>query len=133
MITSDWNWKVGDNEPGKANAFRARVDYASFAFLEDRTDSRAFDTCFEMWDGDAVVTALVRRAAVVPSLHDAIAKRWAEGFPQSWRDTAAKYEHVPDEHLPALAAEIRERARSQYNEQFEPVGPAQGELFPVSA
>lgn len=130
MITSDWNSRIREDEPGRAEAFKARVDYATFCFLLDDIDSRAFDTCFEMWDGDAVVTALVRRAAFHPPLHCAIAKHWWGGeFPQSWRDTAAKYAHVPDERLPRLAAEFRDRARAEYDENFNRIGPAQGDLF----
>lgn len=42
--------------------FKGRVDYAASVIAARRNTSRAFDGCFENYDGDAVVVALVRRA-----------------------------------------------------------------------
>lgn len=41
--------------------FRARVDYAAGRIANNQPTTRAFDTCFEMFDGDAVSLALLRR------------------------------------------------------------------------
>ncbi|MTJ93896.1 MAG: hypothetical protein F8N36_13715 [Desulfovibrio sp.] len=88
------------------DAYSQRVNYAAQCFLRG-TDSRHFDTCFEMYDGAAVVTALVRRAEKNPRLHSAIAAQWREGFPQSWKDTAAQFAAVPTRRLVDLAALFR--------------------------
>lgn len=42
--------------------FAGRVSYAAAVISNRRNTSRAFDNCFENYDGDAVVAALVRRA-----------------------------------------------------------------------
>ena len=83
--------------------FSGRVNYAAQCFLRGTGCTRHFDTCFEMADGDAVVAALVRRAARNPALHAAIARQWREGFPAGWRATAAALAHVPTRLLPGLA------------------------------
>jgi hypothetical protein len=87
--------------------FQYRVNFAAAYMVRGITNSRALDNCFEMWDGDIVVTALVRRAAKNPKLYAAIARQWRDGFPQSWIDTAAKYAHVKTRQLPDIAAAIR--------------------------
>ena len=102
------------------DAFSRRVNYAAQCFKRGTSGTRHFDTCFEMDDGDAVVTALVRRADKDPALHAAIAKRWGGTFPQSWLDTAAQYAGV--RNLTALARQQREeadRARSERDTAWE--------------
>lgn len=42
--------------------FRGRVDYAACVISRGGAQTRHFDTCFEMWDGDEVAVALLRRA-----------------------------------------------------------------------
>lgn len=42
--------------------FRKRVDYAVAVISARRETSRAFDSCFENYDGDAVVYSLIKRA-----------------------------------------------------------------------
>jgi hypothetical protein len=42
--------------------FAGRVNFAAFIITQGRSTSRAFDNCFENYDGDAVAAALVRRA-----------------------------------------------------------------------
>lgn len=49
------------------NAFRNRVEFAAAHISAGRGDSRAFDTCFEMYDGDAVAAALIRRIDANPN------------------------------------------------------------------
>jgi hypothetical protein len=44
------------------DAIAPRINYAARCIVSGHTGSRAFDTCFEMGDGDEVVSALVRRA-----------------------------------------------------------------------
>jgi hypothetical protein len=38
------------------DAFRQRVNYAAQCYMRGTSYSRHFQTCFEMYDGDAVVT-----------------------------------------------------------------------------
>lgn len=51
--------------------------------------SRAFDNCFEMHDGDEIVTYLVERARANPELHAAITRDFGGTFPDNWLRTAA--------------------------------------------
>lgn len=90
-----------------SGSFQYRVSFAAGYMVRGIRSSRALDNCFEMFDGDLVVTALVRRAMQNRKLWDAIASQWREGFPQSWIDTATKYAHVPTLQLPTEAAKIR--------------------------
>ena len=90
--------------------FQYRVSFAAAYMVRGITNSRALDNCFEMWDGDLVVTALVRRAMKNRRLWDAIARQWSEGFPKSWLEIAARYAHLKTRELPAAALAIqRER------------------------
>src|ERR1019366_194504 len=50
------------------NAFLARVNFAEKCFRDHQTHTRAMDTCFGMYDGAAVVVALVRRCRARPPL-----------------------------------------------------------------
>lgn len=95
-------------------AFSARVNYAAACFMRG-TSSRSFDTCFEMWDGDAVVVALVRRASKNEKLYAAIARRWRDGFPAQWTETANQYAGIRD--LSALARELR-RTRQEESDRY---------------
>lgn len=88
-------------------AFPARVNYAAQCLMRG-TRSRRFDTCFEMFDGSAVVTALVRRARNNPRLAAAMAEGWSDlrdGLPAQWVETAERYADRSD--LSALASELR--------------------------
>jgi hypothetical protein len=49
-------------------AFAERVNIAALVISTRGRTSRSFDTCFEMWDGDAVAVALYRRARKNPKL-----------------------------------------------------------------
>jgi hypothetical protein len=88
--------------------FIGRVNYAAQCLVR-RTGigSRHFDTCFEMFDGDAVVTALVRRARKNPKLYAAIIQEWRGVFPQGWIDCAERYAATPTRKLSDLAREHR--------------------------
>lgn len=48
--------------------FAGRVNYAAKVISSGRPTSRAFDNCFENYDGDEVAAALVRRAEKNPRL-----------------------------------------------------------------
>mgnify|MGYP001159347238 FL=1 len=87
--------------------FIGRVNYAAQCFIRKTSATRHADTCFEMFDGDAVVTALVRRAQHNPKLYAAIAKQWSGAFPQGWIDTEARYASWPTRRLSILARDLR--------------------------
>lgn len=98
----------------REDAFQERVNYAAQCFMRGTPSTRHFDTCFEMFDGDLVVTALVRRCEKNEKLKGAIARRWADRkFPQDWIDTAAKYADVPTRKLADKAAEVRAKAHKE--------------------
>ena len=88
--------------------FKYRVAYAAQCFMRG-TRSRNFDNCFEMYDGEAVVVGLMRRAMKNEKLKHAICKNWSElgpmGFPVSWEQSYLKYKDVKD--LNNLARSLR--------------------------
>lgn len=94
-------------------AFGARVDYAAQCLVRG-IRSRRFGTCFEMYDGDAVAVALIRRARNNPRLKEAISRGWdaldTEGFPESWARCVDGYKNIPTTQLPTLARALRLKA-----------------------
>ncbi len=86
--------------------FAGRVNYAVTGTLRG-TDSRHFDTCFEMFDGDAVMLGVLRRAAKNPRLAAALPRRFA---PHAL-DRAALEAKCAGRSLADWARELRERAR----------------------
>lgn len=67
---------------------RQRVDYAEKCFLSGNADSRKFDACFEMRDGDLVVTHLILRARQNPALELAMQRRLSPKSYQEWLTVA---------------------------------------------
>lgn len=90
--------------------FRGRVNYAAKVIAYGRSPTRAFDNCFENWDGDEVATVIVRRARknqrLAANLHrylniasiEAAAERLAE---------------VPTRKLPDVARATRARRKAE--------------------
>lgn len=97
--------------------FQYRVNFAAAYMVRGITNSRALDNCFEMFDGDLVVTALVRRSLKNRKLWHSIASQWSEGFPQSWISTATRYAHLKTSELPAAAANMRAEAQARWDAQ----------------
>lgn len=89
------------------NNFIGRVNYAAQCFMRGISNSRHFDTCFEMFDGEAVVTALVRRCEKNSRLKEAISRQWGGVFPAMWLETAKEYSGIPTRKLSGLAAQLR--------------------------
>lgn len=89
-------------------AFRNRVNYAEQAFLRHE-DSRELDNCFEMYDGEFVVVALMRRAARNPDLMAALRAEFSQVSPSewSWLRTVEKHKRIPDHKLPEMAAQAQ--------------------------
>ena len=95
--------------------FAGRVNYAAACISrQSHPNERAFDTCFEMFDGEVVTTALVRRSATNQKLADGIRKMFGGKFPTEWQATAAKYADTATKDLPALAKQLREKAQAAY-------------------
>lgn len=87
-------------------AFSQRVSHAAHAFVRNSgIGTRHFDTCFEMHDGDAVVTALVRRSRKNEALRRGIESAWAGKFPEGWTKCAEKY--ASEKNLTELARRLR--------------------------
>lgn len=105
--------------PSLHDDFIGRVNYAAQCFIRHIRSSPTLDACFEMFDGDAVVTALVRRARNNPTLSAAIASQWREGFPQSWVDTEARYASWPTRRLAVLARDLRANGQRESDQRLE--------------
>jgi hypothetical protein len=74
--------------------YRARVRKAANLLKAGMTDSRELDNCFEMHDGDLVVTALVRQAQADSELAAAMYPKFVY-----WQATAQEYALIPDAEL----------------------------------
>lgn len=109
----------------KYEDFHGRVNYAIACFRRGRqaTRNRGFDDCFEMYDGDLVVTAIVRRAQADAELYEAIGRAWVgyddedPKFPKDWLATAEKYSNVTN--LAGAAREMRARAKTEFDERMK--------------
>jgi len=98
------------------DAFAQRVNYAARCILigGSRTRTRHFDTCFEMSDGELVVTALIRRAEKNPRLAQAIRRMMGVDGVELWQRSAAKWAHVPTRQLAAVARAEREGKHGEW-------------------
>ena len=80
----------------KSGTAQTRAAIAEAIYLEwhfeNLRGSRAMDDCFEMGDGDEVVTILTKRSAMNPKLHSAICKDYGGNFPASWIKAAPQME-----------------------------------------
>lgn len=95
-------------------AFAERVNFAASYIRAGRNSTRRFDTCFEMYDGDAVVTALIRRAKADPA-----GKLAANLFRYVGKEralaTAQRLAHVKTCDLKHEAAKMRHDAKVAFN------------------
>lgn len=97
-----------------SDAFAERVNFAANYIRNKRTQTRRFDTCFEMHDGDAVAVALMRRAAADPA--GALAKNMHLYIGGKAVDDAVKaLAHVPTKDLKHEAAKERQRGREAFD------------------
>lgn len=88
--------------------FQARVNYATHCILKGGNKTRKFDTCFEMGDGEAVVTVLVRKANKKEAFNKALVAYLGndESF-NNWLATAEKHKDVTSHKMKLVAAEMR--------------------------
>lgn len=98
-------------------AFAERVNFAANYIRNNRTTTRRFDTCFEMHDGDAVATALIRRADADPAgnLARNLFKYIGE---ERARKAASELGHVKTSDLKHVAAEMQRQARKKFDEMM---------------
>jgi hypothetical protein len=104
-----------------SNDFNTRVNYAIACMKKKRTGTRSFDNCFEMWDGDYVVTAILRRALKNPEF-EIVLRNYLRTIElrEDWEQTAKKFENLSnkelkieaDEHRAKKIAESEERERN---------------------
>lgn len=100
-------------------SFESRVAYAIRGLIINE-DSRAFDDCFEMCDGEYVVAAIFRKAREHRILQEALVSRWSvtalEDHP--WCEVEADLAHIPTDNLPAIAAKARAKARAEFLSRY---------------
>jgi hypothetical protein len=101
--------------------FHGRVNFAALIISQGRPTSRGFDGCFENHDGDAVATALYRRAQARPE--SALARNlWRYLGRESVEAVALDNAHRTN--LAAWSRELRARAARQFAEFMKAEGYA---------
>nr|WP_295468861.1 hypothetical protein [Mesorhizobium sp.] len=96
--------------------FRGRVNYAAQVIAYGRRPTRAFDNCFENYDGDEVATAILRRskknARLAANLQRYLSLATIEPAPKRLAD-------VPTRKLPEVARQTRARRQAEFDAWFE--------------
>lgn len=96
--------------------FRGRVNYAAHVIAYGRRPTRAFDNCFENYDGDEVATAILRRskknARLAANLHRYLSMASIEA-------AADRLAEVPTRDLPEVARRARARQKAEFNAWLE--------------
>jgi hypothetical protein len=96
--------------------FRGRVNYAAQVIAYGRRPTRAFDNCFENYDGDEVATALLRRskknARLAANLHRYLSMASIEAAAERLADVSTR-------SLPEVARQTRARRRAEFNAWLE--------------
>lgn len=91
----------------KPQSFEGRVRYAADLIASGARPCRAFDSCFENYDGDAV--AVLRQAAKIPAL----AQNFGRYLNRSRAAAdAERWKHLSDEELKREAARLRREGRA---------------------
>lgn len=92
--------------------FRGRVNYAAQVIAYGRRPTRAFDNCFENYDGDEVATAILRRskknARLAANLHRYLNMVSIEAVSDRLAD-------VPTRGLPEVARQTRTRQKADFD------------------
>ena len=95
--------------------FQGRVSLAALYISEGRETTRSFDTCFEMWDGDAVAVALLRRAERNPD--GPIARNFDRYLSRESVGAVARA-NAHRKNLTAWARELREAAERRSRQRW---------------
>lgn len=92
--------------------FRGRVNYAAQVIAYGRRPTRAFDNCFENYDGDEVATVILRRskknARLAANLHRYLNMVSIEA-------AADRLADVPTRGLPEVARQTRTRQKAEFD------------------
>lgn len=97
--------------------FAGRVNLAALVISKGRSTSRSFDSCFENNDGDAVATALYRRAQKSPD-GDLARNLWRYLSKDSVEPVALANAHRTN--LSAWSRELRAAANARWGRQMNP-------------
>jgi hypothetical protein len=93
----------------RPQSFVARVRYAADLIASGARPCRAFDSCFEKYDGDTVAAALVREAATNRNLAQNLGRYINRARAEA---AAAKWQHLSDDGLKHEAAKLRREGRA---------------------
>jgi hypothetical protein len=105
-------------------SFTDRVNMAANYISQGRNSSRSFDSCFENYDGDAVVVALFRRAQARPTGNLAN-NIWNYLSKDSVSYLADKYTDLSRSGLNELSLELQSDARQKNAEMMEALAARQ--------
>jgi len=94
----------------KPQSFAARVRYAADLIASGARPCRAFDSCFENYDGDAIAAALIRQAATNRDLEHNLGRYFNRARAE---EAAEQWQHLSDEELKRLAARLRREGRAE--------------------
>jgi hypothetical protein len=78
--------------------FTSRVGYAVACIKSGDTNHRKFDSCFEMYDGKYVVTAIVRKARADKNLESKLQVLVGQ-YLTDWQDVARLFDHLTNVEL----------------------------------
>lgn len=103
--------------------FRGRVNYAAKVIAYGHSPSRAFDNCFENYDGDEVATVIVRRARknrrLAANLHRYLSIASIEA-------AAERLAEISTRKLPDVARQTRARRKAEFEAWLEKVKAEEG-------
>jgi hypothetical protein len=92
--------------------FRGRVKYAAQVIACGRRPTRAFDNCFDNYDGDEVATAILRRskknARLAANLHRYLSMASIEAAADRLADVSTR-------ELPEVARQTRTRQKAEFD------------------
>ena len=94
------------------NAFQYRVEFAAAVISRGGETTRNFDTCFEMYDGDQVIAALVRRVRANPD--GRLALNFSRYLVPSRPEEIEALSRLTFRDLAGKAAEAREASRAAF-------------------
>ncbi|MER8671383.1 hypothetical protein NKH45_30235 [Mesorhizobium sp. M1156] len=96
--------------------FRGRVAYAAKVIAYGRRPTRAFDNCFENYDGDEVATAILRRSRtntrLAANLHRYLNLASTEAAAERLADISTR-------KLPQAARQSRARGKAEFDALFD--------------
>lgn len=92
------------------HSLNARINYAIGCLLDGTANNRAFEACFEMYDGMYIAIILTRRAEQNPKLKDAIMQWWSRTnprMPEPWIVAANHNIRLSDDEIKTAALAVQ--------------------------